>query len=107
MELFRQIKSVWGAKKGPFGPKICFFGLKPLSKVQNFEKCSKFFSYIFAICNMGYVYQFGVILGDPWANKGPKIYQKLSKKKKMCISAFIQTRKCFKVQFFEKYVLSK
>ena len=35
-------------KKGHFGPKMCFFlGLKPLSKVQNFKKCAKFFLYIF------------------------------------------------------------
>ena len=96
-----------GGKKGHFGLKMCFFGMKPLSKVQNFEKCSKFFSYIFMIWDMGYVFQFGVISGNPWAKKGPKIYHTLSKKEKMCISAPKQTRKCFKVQFFDKYILSE
>ena len=82
------LECLGGRKRPLWSYNVFFFCLKPLSKVQNFEKCSKFFSYIFAICNMGYVYQFRVILGDPWANKGPKIYQKLSKKKENVYLSF-------------------
>ena len=52
--------------------KCVFWGLKC-------EKCFKFV-YIFGDIPMGYVHQFGVILVDPEANKGPKICPKLSEK---------------------------
>ena len=53
---------------------------------------------------MGYVHQFGVILADPGAKKGPKICQKLSKKRGKCVSQLLNQKE---LQFFDKYVLSK